>query len=247
MLGLARDGARMAADAGVLIDEEPVAGQRIAPPVTLRFVLDEQAVLDALRHIPDPELGIDIVELGLIDTIDIDEGRVVVRYTLTTFGCGVGPMLESQMYEVLYGLRVSWTSRRSSCSIRRGRVTGCRRGPASSWATRSSIPAGPWSHFEQLLADEDARRAMNDTATTAGAAEEIPFELDGVSFALRVHPDTSGLRGQVFHGEEKVAGVQIYHSTDRDRLLREARGNRAVRRLARTSVTRLRHGTSADQ
>lgn len=71
---------------------------------------------------------------------------------------------------------------------------------------------------------------MKDTATTAGAAEEIPFELDGVSFALRVHPDPSGLRGQVFHDEEKIAGVQIYHSTDRDRLLREARGNRAVRR-----------------
>jgi metal-sulfur cluster biosynthetic enzyme len=192
-------------------------------------VLDEQAVLEALRHIPDPELGIDIVELGLIDTIEIGEGHVVVRYTLTTFGCGVGPMLESQMYEVLYGLPgvvyvtpelvfdPPWT--RDRMSPRARELVG----------DREFNPAGPWSHFEQLLADEDARRAMSDI-TTAGAAEEIPFELDGVSFALRVHPDPSGLRGQVFQGEEKIAGVQIYHSTDRDTLLREARGNRAVRR-----------------
>jgi len=190
----------------------------------------ERAVLDALRCIPDPELGIDIVELGLIDRIDVDEGHVVVRYTLTTFGCGVGPMLETQMYEVLYGIPgvtevtpqlvfdPPWT--RDRMSPRARELVG----------DREFNPSGPWSHFAQLLADEDARRATSDIAATPGAPEEIPFELDGVSFVLRVHPDPSGLRGQVFHGEEKVAGVQIYHSRDRDTLLREARGNRAVRR-----------------
>ncbi len=61
--------------------------------------------------------------------------------------------------------------------------------------------------------------------------EEIPFEVGGVSLVLRVHPDPSGLRGQVFRGDEKIAGVQIYHRQDREALLAEARRNRAVLRV----------------
>jgi hypothetical protein len=60
--------------------------------------------------------------------------------------------------------------------------------------------------------------------------EEIDFEVDGAAFVLRVFSDPSGLRGQVFRGEEKIAGVQIYHSDDRGALLREARRDRAVLR-----------------
>ncbi len=60
--------------------------------------------------------------------------------------------------------------------------------------------------------------------------EEIPFEVDGIDFVLRVHPDPSGLRGQVFRGDEKVAGVQIYHRADKSVLLAEARRDRAVLR-----------------
>jgi hypothetical protein len=71
--------------------------------------------------------------------------------------------------------------------------------------------------------------------------EEIPFEVDGVDLVLRVHPDPSGLRGQVFRGDEKVAGVQIYHREDRDALLAEARRDRAVLR----AVGRAREGAGA--
>lgn len=61
-------------------------------------------------------------------------------------------------------------------------------------------------------------------------SEEIPFEVDGVGFVLRVFPGPSGLRGQVFRGDEKIAGVQIYHHDDREALLAEARRDRAVKR-----------------
>ena len=65
------------------------------------------------------------------------------------------------------------------------------------------------------------------------AVQEVALEVEGAEFVLRVFPDPSGLRGQVFRGEEKVAGVQIYHSTDVESLIREARRNRAVLRAVR--------------
>lgn len=118
-------------------------------------MLDERVVLDALSCIQDPELGVDIVALGLIDRIDIDGGTVRVRYTLTTFGCGIGPMLESQMYEVLYAtpgvtevlpelvFDPPWTRDRMSPEARE--VVG----------DREFDPTGRWSHVERLLAELD--------------------------------------------------------------------------------------------
>jgi len=45
-------------------------------------------VLDVLRSIDDPELGIDIVSLGLVYRLDIDpDGRIAITMTLTTPGC----------------------------------------------------------------------------------------------------------------------------------------------------------------
>lgn len=73
---------------------------------------------------------------------------------------------------------------------------------------------------------------MTAAGGTSEEVREVELVVEGVAFALRVFPDPSGLRGQVFRGEEKVAGVQIYHSTDVEALIREARRNRAVLRAA---------------
>lgn len=62
--------------------------------------------------------------------------------------------------------------------------------------------------------------------------DEVALDVDGTEFSLRIFADPSGLRGQVFQGEAKVAGVQIYHSTDRERLLAAARANPVVLRAA---------------
>ena len=51
------------------------------PPVT------EERVLNAIRQVIDPELGVNLVDLGLIYDVRITEGEVAVRMTLTTRGC----------------------------------------------------------------------------------------------------------------------------------------------------------------
>jgi metal-sulfur cluster biosynthetic enzyme len=54
--------------------------------------LNEAVVLETLRQVIDPELGCNIVDLGLIYSVHIDGSRVRVVMTLTTPGC---PMYES--------------------------------------------------------------------------------------------------------------------------------------------------------
>jgi probable FeS assembly SUF system protein SufT len=55
----------------------------------------EQQVWDALKTIYDPEIPVNLVDLGLIYTVDIDQAnkRVAIDMTLTAPGCGMGPVL----------------------------------------------------------------------------------------------------------------------------------------------------------
>ena len=61
----------------------------------------KEEVVDALHQVEDPELGMDIVELGLLYDVELEDGKAKVVYTLTSMGCPVGPMIEEQVYEVV--------------------------------------------------------------------------------------------------------------------------------------------------
>ena len=61
-------------------------------------VISEERIRQALMQVFDPELGINIIDLGLVYEIDVhDNGDVDIRYSLTTMGCPIGPLIEDQM------------------------------------------------------------------------------------------------------------------------------------------------------
>lgn len=65
----------------------------------------KEQVLDALRNVVDPELGINIVDLGLVYGLELQGDAVHITYTLTTMGCPIGPMIEAEMKQFLSGVQ----------------------------------------------------------------------------------------------------------------------------------------------
>lgn len=54
-------------------------------------MVTEEQVREALKQVEDPEIGLNIIDLGLVYDIVIDGSTVHVRMTLTSPGCPVGP------------------------------------------------------------------------------------------------------------------------------------------------------------
>lgn len=50
-------------------------------------MVSEQLIRTALKHVLDPEIGINIVDLGLIYDVKIDNGNIHITMTMTTAGC----------------------------------------------------------------------------------------------------------------------------------------------------------------
>ena len=61
----------------------------------------KERVVEALRQVDDPELGINIVDLGLVYEVSVEGDTVHIEYTLTTMGCPIGPMIESQIKQLI--------------------------------------------------------------------------------------------------------------------------------------------------
>jgi metal-sulfur cluster biosynthetic enzyme len=65
---------------------------------------DQETILQALRTVKDPEIGVNIVDLGLIYAIQEDEGTINVEMTLTTPACPAGPQILREATTALEGI-----------------------------------------------------------------------------------------------------------------------------------------------
>jgi metal-sulfur cluster biosynthetic enzyme len=59
------------------------------------------AARSALATVEDPELGLDIVSLGLVYAVERDGDHVRVMHTLTSMGCPLGPVIERDIADAL--------------------------------------------------------------------------------------------------------------------------------------------------
>ena len=58
--------------------------------------LTRDEVLEALKDVYDPEIPVNVVDLGLVYDLKVDEGDVDITMTLTFAGCGMGPYIAQQ-------------------------------------------------------------------------------------------------------------------------------------------------------
>jgi metal-sulfur cluster biosynthetic enzyme len=70
-------------------------------------------LLEALRDVVDPELGVNVVDLGLVYGVTVDDDRVAtVDMTLTSAACPLTDVIEDQTQAALDGLvsdfRINW-------------------------------------------------------------------------------------------------------------------------------------------
>ena len=75
--------------------------------------VSQDDVLEAMKDVVDPELGINVVDLGLVYGVHIDpDTNAVIDMTLTSAACPLTDVIEDQTRSVLYGLvsdfRINW-------------------------------------------------------------------------------------------------------------------------------------------
>ncbi len=64
-------------------------------------MITREQILDALRGVIDPEIGINIADLGLVYSIEEKDGEISVSMTMTTAACPMGNMLRDQARDAI--------------------------------------------------------------------------------------------------------------------------------------------------
>ena len=87
------------------IAETPDVGERLSEDGIPIGGPNAEAVLERLRDVVDPELGINVVDLGLVYGVHVDEGsNAVIDMTLTSAACPLTDVIMDQTNQALEGL-----------------------------------------------------------------------------------------------------------------------------------------------
>ena len=62
-------------------------------------MVTREDVIEALHEVEVPELGMDIVELGLMYDVEVEGPKVKVIHSLTSMGCPAGPMIQEAIHD----------------------------------------------------------------------------------------------------------------------------------------------------
>ena len=84
--------------------DEAIADRPASVAGLLRASVEPQAVTEALRTVIDPELGVNIVDLGLVYDAEMADGVAHILITTTTPACPLGPYLSDGIRWALLGL-----------------------------------------------------------------------------------------------------------------------------------------------
>ena len=73
----------------------------------------EDDVMEAMKDVVDPELGINVVDLGLVYGVSVEEGNIAtIDMTLTSAACPLTDVIEDQtraaLTEVVNDFRINW-------------------------------------------------------------------------------------------------------------------------------------------
>lgn len=60
-------------------------------------MVEKEEVKEKLKNVIDPETQVSIVDMGFVRDVDIDDGRVEIKMTLTTPGCPLHSMFTSEV------------------------------------------------------------------------------------------------------------------------------------------------------
>lgn len=67
--------------------------------------LTPDAVYEAMKDVYDPEIGVNIVDLGLVYGVEVDDAKnVEVTMTLTSMGCPLGPVIMQDIHRAVHGI-----------------------------------------------------------------------------------------------------------------------------------------------
>jgi len=71
------------------------------PPAAGSDAASQEDLVEAMKDVVDPELGINVVDLGLVYGIDLDGSTAVVDMTLTSAACPLTDVIEEQTHSAL--------------------------------------------------------------------------------------------------------------------------------------------------